>query len=167
MAAAAAAGGVSVVASWSSSSYLSAIAVAEPGLQSRHRCRRRRPILKSQQLSSTRRSVVYSQADREDRQPDEGQGGPGVDWDKAWSSFKGDVSDVKKKTTGFKFPNMEQYVDRPSAPPRFAKSKQDEARRAEQMALDFWTSKGFTIIGAGILVLIVVMLFIIGPPPHR
>ena len=96
---------------------------------------------------------------------------PQVDWDSAWSSFRGERKEKKKKKDGKKsiLGFMDDYVSRsPPQPPKFGGGETDPLRKTENQALDIWTNPKFTYAGIGVLVsLFVYMVVIIGPPPSR
>lgn len=139
-----------------------------PATSAHHFLLKRPPSGKSRMCLSRRHLFVHAGIDGP-RGPDKGGKEPQVDWDSAWTTFRGEKKKKKMNGNNNILGFMDDYVSRtPPQSPKFRGGDTDPLRRTENLALDFWTNPKFTYAGIGVLVsLFVYMVVIIGPPPSR
>ncbi|ONM04061.1 uncharacterized protein [Zea mays] len=89
------------------------------------------------------------------------KGETSADWDKAWSAFK-----KKGKRTLFSDFSPDKYVTWNPRRSEYPLSEEvDPIKRTERSNLMLWTSPQFTLVGAIIIVLTLLIYTLVVPPP--
>ncbi|KAK8919241.1 hypothetical protein KSP39_PZI021223 [Platanthera zijinensis] len=82
-----------------------------------------------------------------------------VDWDKAWSSFR-----KRGKNSLFSRLKLDKYVSWNPRRSEYPLSEEtDPIKRAERSNLELWTSPGFTLVGAILVVSFLLLYTLLAP----
>ncbi|KAL5546240.1 hypothetical protein UlMin_005927 [Ulmus minor] len=119
----------------------------------------------SSSSSSSSKFFCSSKDSRENQQNDNNGDKYTTDWDRAWSSFRNQGTKKKKKKKSiFSEFSPNKYVSWNPRRSDYPLSEEvDPIKRTERSNLGFWTSTGFTLAGAVVLVTFLLVYTILAP----